>query len=230
MFFKNNFNKIIGIMLGLFIIISGFCLAKIGYLDNKSDAINFYGFSIGSFSVLMAMLQFRSNNIWSKKDRALAVTKEVQKEIESDFKLIDEHFHYYQKKLTDSNIAIKLSDIHDKICMKDDKGNLIASDTTSSLKYKLDPTVGAKIRGSILNILNMFEYMAVGINQGIFDKSVITNLYEGIFLKFHRVFKEYIDHYKNDMNPARKNEIWVNYLQLANECEISLNRKNNARG
>ena len=200
-------------------ILSGLYLSHSQWLSQNSEILSYFGYCAIVLSVIMAGLQFRSNNIWRKKEKAYTVAQEAKKEIEPNMVLINRHFHFYQRKLTDSNIAVSLEEVHEKICLKDQNAKLVPASSKSSMKYILDPKEGAQIRSAILKTLNTFEYIASGVKHDAFDQEVITSLFEGLMIKFYKVFKNYIDHYRNDMHPSRKNKIWIHYTNLAKEFE-----------
>ena len=213
------FNLIIFFVFFVTSISLGLYLKHTQWLSEKSETLSYFGYCAIALSVIMAGLQFRSNNIWRKKEKAYTVAQEAKKEIEPNMALINQHFHFYQRKLTDANIAISLEEIHDKICLKDVNGKLVAANSNSSMKYILDPEEGAQIRSAIVKTLNTFEYIASGVRHDAFDEEVINSLFEGLMIKFYKVFKNYIDHYRNDMHPSRKNKIWIHFTCLAREFE-----------
>jgi len=219
-FFTTHFN-----ITTFFIVVSGILIVanylhKMKWLKENLEILTFFGYSAIFLSVIVAALQFRANNRWRKKEKALAVSQEVRKEIEPHMGTINKHFQYYQKKVTDKNIVIPVTEIHDKICMKNKDGEYLPADPETSFKYKLDTeNEGSKIRTAIITVLNLFEYIAAGIYHDTFDREVIYSIYAGIFIKYNKVFSEYINHYRYDMNPARKDKIWINFTNLAEELE-----------
>jgi len=156
----------------------------------------------------------------AKKEKALIIGDEIREKISVYRDILNKELGYYKKSINDEDVTIKVEDLHRKICKKSttDKTKLAKATNTKNKKilYVLEPNKGAKIRNAIIQILNSFEYIAVGVKLGVFDRQVIKDLYITIFVKFYTVFSEYIVHY-NDMYSENSNTIWINFRSLAIE-------------
>jgi hypothetical protein len=65
--------------------------------------------------------------------------------------------------------------------------------------------------------LNIYEYIASGVYQGVFDKEIVADLMRSNIIKVSSVFAEYIDHVNNEMYPRNKGSVWINVKTLGKE-------------
>lgn len=193
------------------------------FFESNSDRLRYYGYSLTFFSVLYAgynasiasksfdtnTKQFQENNNWNKKEKALSVSWSIKAELREKIDILDEHFNYIHRK--NEEHAISIDDIHKKICVTDENGKIV---TDANGKMMLDVKEGLPIRNAITGCLDIYEYLAAGIQQGIFDEEVILTLFKSSIIRVYKVFHKYIDHY-NEMYQKSNKKIWENLVKLA---------------
>jgi hypothetical protein len=218
--------KKIGLIL-LIIIGVSVLLIYCGILTEISDIIKYFGYSLTVFTIYIAgthvsiasdnfkqnVEQFKKNNEWQKREKALSVSWNLKKDLHDNINILEKEFNYIHRK--DSDHALSVDEIHRKICKIDNQNNVI---TDANGKMEINGDEGIKIRNAITNCLDVYEYLAAGINEGVFEKNVILTLYKSAILRMYRIFQKYIEHY-NDMYKKSNGRIWANMVRLAKEIE-----------
>jgi len=210
-FLKEHMTGILFIVL-LIVVPLGIVLIKYKIITEVTDIIAYYGFCFTVFSILYAAIQFRSNHDWNRRQLAITAARQVKKQMNSDILCLNKKFNYLQLKASD---LLEVDDIHEKMCCVGENGKFQINDKGKYIiDYKGD---GHKTQKSIYNLLNDYEYIAAGVHQGVFDKRIIKTLFQGPLIKAYSVFKNYIKHFNDDLNPERRGSVWVNMKNLAEE-------------
>jgi uncharacterized protein YfaT (DUF1175 family) len=77
-----------------------------------------------------------------------------------------------------------------------------------------------EVQSYLIRLLNYYEALARGINQGIFDEQVIKCARRNAMIKAHRSFRNYIDHRRKNANEMA----WVELSDLVTKWEREHNR------
>lgn len=188
----------------------------VGFLTMKAGpeaVIQYYGFLFTIFAVWRGTIHFRAYHDMERRKIAITESRTLQKECKDALEVLKEAFDL----ISIGEKAIPVEKIHKKICKLDEKEKPLP-DPDNHDRMLLDyDGEGIKIQKSIVDVLNTYEYLAVGVNQKIFDKAVILELNKGNFVKIYKNFKPYIDHFNDDMYPSRKGAVWINMVTLAKE-------------
>lgn len=207
------------------VIILFFILRWKGFLCDETNILRYFGYTITFIMLLVAIdqlrltsisffnnsEQFKKSNIWQKREKGLEVSWRIKPRIAKYRKVLVHEFNYSHRK--DEEHAITVKEIHDKICEKNTDGNFIPDEYH---KYKMTDK-GKEIRSNLVNYLDAYEYLASGINHGIFDKEVVLNLFRGSILKAYKVLSAYVKHVNKDMFPEHNGKIWENFRDLGEE-------------
>jgi len=199
-------------------ILLGTYLHKTNFFTSKEQLINFYGFSITVIAILVAIIQTIRNHDWNRRHSAMTFLLEILEKIKPSTDIIHNHFGYFG---LGENQVIKVDEIHKKICEEDDRGKFEQDQTTKMYSLKKDREVFDAIR----EVLNLYEHIAAGVYQGVYDKDVVTDLMASNFIKMSNVFSEYITHVNEDMYPQRNGKIWINLKTFGSELREK-HRKN----
>ncbi len=189
-------------------IIVGVVLICGGGLSGTSDILRYFGFTFAIASILFASFQFRQNTAWKMKEAALINCRRIQSEGQPHLALLHKAFDY---NMLTCYTEIPLEDIHKRICKTDKRGKLI-KDSNGRAKV-----TDMKLRLAISYLLNSFEYIAAGVNRGVFDEETVKSLYHRLFIKCRKNFNAYIKHARNDMYPDRSATTWRNFTDFADE-------------
>lgn len=204
--FKNPVDILFYSFLGS--VLLGILLIYVRYLNNASDIIKYYGFAFSILAILSATLQFRANHEWNRRQFAIKKAWQIRSKLDDALETLNKHFDFARRG-TKEIISVDL--IHSKICK--DKNN---SKEVLCINYEGE---GHKVFMAIRTVLNSFEFLAAGINQGVFDEKVLRTLFEGSIIKAYFSFKDYITHVNNDMHPDRQGRIWMNFKKLAEKYD-----------
>jgi hypothetical protein len=181
-----------------------------GFLKENSDKLKYYGFSTTILTLIAAIIQADRNHDWNRRHTATTALLEIKDKILPHTQIIHETFGYQTRS---ENDTIRTRDIHEKICVKN--GDTLVRDQDSG-KLRLDDQK-KHIYRAIWETLNLYEYIASGVYQGVFDKAIVADLLEGNIIKIASVFSNYIDHVNEDMYPRRGGKIWANIRDLGKE-------------
>jgi hypothetical protein len=184
---------------------------KLAFFQTSADKINFYGFSLTVLAIAVAIIQAARNHDWNRRYTATTALLEVKDKLHPHSEIIHATFGYIARA---ENDAIKIAEIHEKICQKDGSGNFRRDAATNLM---LLDNGGKEIHTAIRETLNLYEYIASGVYQGVFDKEIVAALMASNIIKVSSVFAEYIEHVNNDMYPRRKGNTWINIKTLGNE-------------
>lgn len=183
----------------------------IGYFVSSSDLIAYCGFSLTFLSILVAIIQTIRSHDWNRRHLATTSLLEIKEKLTPHILLVHETFGYLGR---DENDTIKVDQIHDTICKKDDQKQFVPNHATGNLELDDEKK---DIYRAIWEILNLYEYIAAGVYQGVYDKKIVSELMVSNIIKAATVFSEYIEHVNKKMYPDRQGKIWVNVKTLGRE-------------
>jgi hypothetical protein len=187
------------------------------------DHIMFFGFSATTASILVAVLQSIKTHDWNRRLAAKSALDQFREKTKQHLQVLDEAFNYY---LRDENNIVTIGEIHENICKKNDNGAFLPCNVNHS-KMMLDPDK-KNIRESIYEYLNLYEGVASGVHQGVYDKEVVADLMAGSFIKVANLFGPYIIHF-NEMYPSGKGRTWQNLKTLGEEFKQKYRDSNYAK-
>lgn len=197
----------------LLVIGYGVILIHSGDLSDLSSKIGYFGFAFTVFSIVAASVQYGAIHDWNRRQFSMVALREERASQNKHMKVLDTTFSYVHRKKEN---PISVDDIHKRICKKDEKGALIV-DVQGRMELSEDEEERA-VYHAINHLLSSSEYIAVGINQGIFDEDVVRAFWEGRIIKAYYVFRHYIEHV-NDMRRERKGKIWEHLEAVAKNFE-----------
>jgi len=110
---------------------------------------------------------------------------------------------------------------YQKVSIKAEKA-FIASNPTRSAddfeKFINDPA-NLDFKESLKGILNHFECVAIGTDNGLIDKDFIKYFYKGIFKIYYIDYYFYISRIRFN---KKNNDVWINFTSLAEEWHTEL--------
>ena len=142
---------------------------------------------------------------------AITTLLQIKEKLGPYSKIVHEEFGYLDRREDD---AIPVHEIHEKICKDKVNGKIPRDDKTNRLELDEEKS---EIYKAIRETLNLYEYVASGVHQGVFDKDIVADLFRSNVIKTASVFSAYIDHINHEMNPRCNGSIWVNLKTLGAE-------------
>lgn len=175
------------------------------------EKIQYFGFATAIWSILFNSIQFRAKYEWNKREVTILTAWKIKESIEPELSTLNKAFGYRDLPPT---TTIPYKEIHEKICKKDEKGDYEKGDEGQLIiDYKNEEAV--KIKKSIYQTLDTYEYVSAGVFEEIFDELIIYDLFGGMLIRGYNIFQNYIDHVNNDMYPDQGGLIWLNFKTLA---------------
>ena len=138
--------------------------------------------------------QLTLNDQWNRQQLGLTEANRSDEKLEGIIEVLKEKFDYAERKE-----PYKISKIHEKFGKFTDGGG----------KFEFSDD-GKKFKSEIIQLLNIFEYIATGVNLGIFDEEVVRRLMRGKLVYAYNMFSSYIHHLRIEHG-------WTNvYTELEN--------------
>ncbi len=163
----------------------------ISYFET-SEAIKFASMSILALGFMFGIHQLKANQDWNRRSTALL---EIEKNSPKYFKALRSlMYDRTELKLENRKEAYSADEIHKFICEIDTNGHFQIKPETSNIYILTNE--GINIRNEIFEILNFFEYISTGVNNGIMDEQVVKDLQYNSMVKFWMLFGDYIKHYR----------------------------------
>lgn len=201
---KEHLANIIMVVFFIAIIISDIFIV---YYSNKetSTYINLLLVNITSFAALVAFYQLKVNekilknsqneilvnHEWNKQQLTMIEAKKGRESIKKAIRLLQEKINFNER-----HKPFSVNEIHDFICEK----NYTLNDNKNLAKMTKQ---GILIKHAIMDILNYYEFLAIGINVGIFDKNTIKKSLKTIMSRAFFIFEEYIYHLRGDRHKRK---------------------------
>jgi len=182
----------------------------------------YFGFAATAISILVAVLQNIKVHDWNRRLAGQSALKEFREKTKPHLERLNDAFNYY---LRDEKNPISIKDIHDKICKKGNDGRYL--NCVTSGKHELT-TDGTELYISIKEYLNLYEDIASGVHQGVYDKEVVADLMAGSFIKVATLFGPYIQHFNDDMYPSSQGRVWLNVKTLGADFKNKYRKDNKA--
>lgn len=150
--------------------------------------------AIGVFFTFMQLKhnkeELKSNHDWNRRQLALTELIKHRKDVTEAIKLLNSNIDYRERKN-----AYSLNEIHKHLCDNESfDGNILKMTDT-----------GKEIKHNIFVILNYYEYLCIGIENGVFDEPIIKDSIKGALIKANKLFGEYIQHLRTDRHTNNKN-------------------------
>ncbi|MFW2235950.1 DUF4760 domain-containing protein [Aliarcobacter butzleri] len=202
--------KIICLIIGITLIISS--IYFIIHFDIAG--IELFKVVLGIFTglgVILAFYQLKATHEWNRRNAALIEAEKNKGNMITAIRELDASSLPFTEKAG----SYSLEEIHNVLC-----GNN---------NHSQNPPItddGKKIKQNIFAILNYYEFLAIGVSNGIFDEEVIKSLWKGGMKKTYIIYSEYIKHLreKHLKNP----KLAINFENLINSWEN--NPTNKKRG
>lgn len=175
--------------------------------------------------------QIKYSNEWNKKQLASNRLHESRKVIKAAHTELHSILSVKERPI---NEPFEIHEIHNAIGVFSNSGDLIfhcehcdediknlpqdheqKSEHINKFEKDID---GRRIKDSILELLGEYEYIAMNVNQEIFNKKTVTDLMGMPFIQTYKVFSEYINHLRFEHNFGAS--IYKEFETLAKEIEI----------
>ena len=206
---KENSEKRIGILFAIGLLagltIAGFTLGR------PEIPIQYFGFLFTIYAVWRGTIHFRDYHRLERRKTAMLESVRIRQDLSISIKELNRVFHY----CTRGKSTLSVDDIHEAICKKDDKGELLINEKKPKQLVLDTDGPGGITRQAIIDLLSGYEYLAVGIKHQVFDEKIIKDFSRGGIIKAYHVFKDYIEHYNLEMAPERDGRIWENLVAMA---------------
>jgi hypothetical protein len=189
----NNSITLLGVVIAYLAIVWGVYSLQLQLLENNKNVEKQL---LANSDSLQTQLQ--ANNEWNKRHTALLQVYNRETYTKAIATL--------NKKISYQNLTSPMSEekIHEYLC-----GN------TDCYHELLELTgEGIKIRRSIRDVLNYYEYLASGIQSHIFDEKTVKTLIQGSLYKAENVFNNYISHIRSR---HEETEAYVQLQALVNK-------------
>lgn len=150
--------------------------------------------AIGVFLAFMQLKhnkeELKSNHDWNRRQLALTEIIKHRKDVTESIKKLNSSINYRERKN-----AYSLNEIHKHLCGNECfDGNMLSATEN-----------GGEIKHNIFIILNYYEYLCIGIENGVFDETIIKDSIKGALLKANKLFGEYISHLRTERHTGNKN-------------------------
>jgi hypothetical protein len=195
------------------------------------NAIRAIGSLLIVASIIIATIQFRlnrkqfqQNNEWNKKQLAMTEAHSVLKNINKYLEVLNPILKYRERKKNNLK-PYAIYEIHNAmgVFMKDnsfifhgqhskeDYKRLPEESDGEHISYFIEEIDGILVKDSIYSLLNEYEYLAAGVNNGILDEKIVKSLMYTPMKDAFRLFEVYINHVINN-HDGNKNM----YLEIRN--------------
>lgn len=181
------------------------------FFRERRDIVIYFGFSATITSILVAVLQSVKVHDWNRRHAAKVALKEFREKAKLHSDLLDQEFFYYFRA---ENSPITKDEIHEKICKREEDGKFTRCHKSEKLMIDSEKS---NIAASIREHLNLYEDIASGVHQGVYDKEVVADLMASNFIKVANLFGPYIKHFNEDMYPSSRGRIWLNVKTLGED-------------
>ncbi len=232
---KNNINAIIAGIIGFGIGMLVLCIF-LGFSDTTLNALKASSIIFVGISLLFALFQYRNSNQWNKKQLATIRLHESEKNIKSAIAALHSSLDIINR---DPDNPYEAYEIHNEmgIFLKDGKFifhgehkdchiKQLPEDDEQQVNHKneFDKDVkGSTVRDNIVALLNEYEYLALNVNCGIFDKDTVLKLIDIKIVRTYKKFEKYINHLRIDHKYG--DTIYIELDILANEIMRNKNIK-----
>lgn len=214
------FSVLIGASLGIFLIYH-----FIGLDEKTIDNLKVFSYLFIAFAALIATAQLGINakqakknteqvkysNEWNKKQLATIRLHESQKEIKKATSKLHSTLDIVAREIDN---PYQPYEIHNKMGVFLENGEFIfhGEETTENIEILPKSTLqkknhinefdkkikGRKIRDNIIGLLNEFEYIALNVNNDIFDFDTVRKLMSSKIIRTYKKFEKYISHLREE--------------------------------
>jgi hypothetical protein len=149
------------------------------------------GVILAAFQFYFNQQQLKNNNSWNKSQLAITEINKINTKLEPSIKKLRKELEYGERKE-----PYKVSELHDKFGKFEDNGKKFVFYKNDENKNDENKKFsdGRDIKDTIINLLNNFEYIATGVNLGIFDETVTKKLWKSKLVYAYKMFENYINH------------------------------------
>ena len=189
----NQYKEIImsiGVLIGLCVVTYLIPFNPDGETTKKILAASKVFLALG---VIFAALQFylnqkqlQNSNNWNKSQLAITEINNINARLEPLIKELRKMLNYGERKE-----SYKTSEIHSQFGHFKNKGKDFEFQKSNDID-------GQDVKDVIINLLNNFEYIATGVNLGIFDEKVVKKLWGSKMPYAYNMFEHYIKHLRTE--------------------------------
>lgn len=169
-----------------------------------------------ALGVVFAALQFYFNqkqlensNNWNRSQLAITEINKINSKLEPLIKELRKMINYGERKE-----PYKTSELHCQFGKFKDDGKDFEFHKND--KNDILSKNGQDIKDTVVNLLNNFEYVATGVNLGIFDEQVAKKLWKSKLIYAYKMFEKYINHLRTEHNWGK---VYIELEKLANKWE-----------
>lgn len=145
--------------------------------------------------------QLQSDHDWNRRQLALTELIKHRKDLSDSIRELNTSINYREQK-----DSYSLKEIHKHLCN---------DENFESTKLNLTD-FGKEIKHHIFTILNYYEYLSIGIKNGVFDEIIIKDSAKGGLLKANRLFGEYVKHLRTERHTNNK-KLFIEQENVANK-------------
>lgn len=222
---KNIIMIVLGLALGIFI-----SFIFIGFTDKTLNVLKAISIIFVGLSLLLALWQYNNSNRWNKKQLAANRLHESGKSLKACISVLHDTLNIIER---DSSIPYEVHELHNAFGVFDKDENFIfhGEEKESDIKnLPLDSKQkekhinsfrdinGREIKDNVIALLNEYEYIALNVNNDIFDFETVKRLMAGKIIKNYNRFAIYINHLREHHKYGKN--IYIEFEQLSKKLEL----------
>ena len=144
-------------------------------------------------SIFATFLIFKENMLFARKAKVNDELDKILEIIQKNRIILNKHIDFTNR--TKKSIPLDpFNEIHAWICEKDDKGNIvIENDKLCKMSRE-----GKEIHAALINIINAYERLAIGVYYRIIDEDMAYDSMGYLVNKNYKIFEKYIEHLRQD--------------------------------
>jgi hypothetical protein len=203
---------VIGLIIGFILALIFVLMFLVINIKSVEHIIKIIAYPFIAGSAVVALLKYKQDNAWNKKNLAYEKISVFIKELEEyrlkiDTSIIKEKaiendngdiISFTDRKRT--NIPLTHDEVHQWVCQD--------HQVSSELQMCSMTEEGAKIIRNFLSIINIYELIAIGIKNEMLDKALVKESLEHVIIKNFEFFKPYIDHRRTKHDDTTLGDEW----------------------
>ena len=158
-------------------------------------------------SIFAVFLTYKENVTQQRKEQVNSEIDKIMNTIQTNREILNELVDF--ANITKADETLSISKFHLWIC--ENKDGKIEKEADGLCKMSKN---GKKIRFAIINILNAYEKLAIGVYYKAIDEKMALDAMGLLIVKNYKIFKEYIKHQRG--TPHNKKDAWE-FLEWLNE-------------
>lgn len=197
--FINNYFLPTLVIISLIIVVSLMIYVTFISTFKPLEIINILVIGFTSFGVLIAYKQITINADLQRRQLALENVRIITESNKKHRDELNKHMDFTNifKKSAVSSISLSISDIKQLLFEIDENGNFKGKGTKEE-PYRFSDS-GKYIHSHIIEILNNFETLAIGILNNVYDEIIMKEYFEKIIRTNYIVYQNHITYLRSDI-------------------------------